>query len=87
MIYESKPSQFTWESLGNINEGRKNMGSDVPVLVYRLLQYTLKDILAREYDEETSSRLFRAAGHLAGKELAKKMYWIFRAILISSSPI
>ncbi|SET84116.1 hypothetical protein SAMN05443270_1655 [Lacrimispora sphenoides] len=73
MIYESKPSQFTWESLGNINEGRKNMGSDVPVLVYRLLQYTLKDILAREYDEETSRRLFKAAGHLAGKELAKNV--------------
>ncbi|HCD43087.1 MAG TPA: 4-vinyl reductase, partial [Lachnoclostridium sp.] len=73
MHHESKPSQFTWECLGNIDEGRKHLGSDVPVLVYRLLQYTLKDVLAREYDEETASRLYWTAGHLAGKELAKNV--------------
>ena len=73
MRYENKPSHFTWQSLGNVNEGRKNLGSDMPVIVYGLLQYTLKDVLAREYDEETASRLYWASGHLAGKELAKNV--------------
>ncbi|AEG59855.1 V4R domain-containing protein [Desulforamulus ruminis] len=73
MQYENKPSKFTWEGLGDIGEGRKNMGPDMPVLVYRLFQYTLKDILAREYDEETACSLYRAAGHLAGTELAKNV--------------
>ncbi len=73
MKYESKPSKFKWEELGDISAGRGTLGPDMPVLVYRLLQYTLKDILAREYDEDTASILYRAAGHLAGTELAKNV--------------
>ena len=73
MKYEDKSSKFTWDGLGDISIGRKNLGPDMPVLVYRLFQYTLKDILAREYDEETASSLFRVAGHLAGTELAKNV--------------
>lgn len=73
MKYEHMPSLFTWEGLGDINVGRKNMGPDMPVLVYRLFQYTLKDILTREYNEVTAGNLYRAAGHLAGKELAKNV--------------
>ncbi|MFT3985242.1 MAG: 4-vinyl reductase [Lachnospiraceae bacterium] len=68
-----KPSGFTWKGLGDISEGRANLGPDMPVLVYRLFQYTLKDILTREYDEETACSLLRAAGHLAGMELAKNL--------------
>ncbi|AOT71824.1 V4R domain-containing protein [Geosporobacter ferrireducens] len=73
MKHQNKLSKFTWEGLGDISAGRKNLGPDMPVLVYRLFQYTLKDILAREYDEETACRLYRAAGHLAGTELAKNV--------------
>ena len=73
MQYENKPSKFTWEGLGDISVGRENLGPDMPVLVYRLFQYTLKDILSREYDEATAGRLYWAAGHLAGTELAKNV--------------
>lgn len=73
MQYENKPSVFTWEGLGDISAGRENLGLDMPVLVYRLFQYTLKDILSREYDEATAGRLYWAAGHLAGTELAKNV--------------
>ena len=72
MNYMNIPSQFTWESLGDIGEGRTNLGHEMPVIVYRLFQYTLKDILLREYGNETCAELFRAAGHLAGTEFAKK---------------
>ncbi|MBE6012872.1 MAG: 4-vinyl reductase [Lachnospiraceae bacterium] len=73
MNHENKSYNFIWEGLGNIDEGRKNLGENMPVLIYRLFQYTLKDILAREYDEETIGLHYRAAGYLAGKEFAKNM--------------
>lgn len=73
MKYHEKPSRFAWENLGDIGIGRENLGPDMPVLVYRLFQYTLKDILAREYSEETACDLLRAAGHLAGCEFAKNV--------------
>ncbi len=59
-----------WEKLGNVEEGRKTLGMEMPVLVYRLFQYALKDVLAEEFDEDKAAELFRKAGHKAGKEFA-----------------
>lgn len=73
MMYENKPYKFTWEGLGDIKKGRKNLGQDMPVFLYRLFQYTLKEILVHKYNEETTRRLFRSAGYLAGTELAKNV--------------
>lgn len=73
MQYTNKPSKFTWEGLGDIGAGRETIGPDMPVLVYRLFQYSLRDILTHEYDEKTASSLLRAAGYLAGKEFAKNV--------------
>lgn len=73
MKYEQIESTFKWDDLGDIATGRKNLGPDMPVLVYRLFQFTLKDILAREYDEATACSLLRAAGHLAGMQLAQNV--------------
>jgi len=73
MKYSSVPSKFSWESLGDLKEGRSTLGSDMPVLVYRLFQYTLKDILSREFDAEYAADLYRAAGHLAGMQFAKQV--------------
>jgi len=71
MKYMEKPSKFKWENMGDIAFGRGNLGLDMPVVVYRLLQYTMKDILAREYSEETADDILRAAGHLAGTQFAE----------------
>lgn len=73
MRYQDKPSNFKWENLGDVAQGRENLGLEMPVIVYRLFQYTLKDVLEREYDEETASKLYRAAGHSAGWMFAKNM--------------
>lgn len=70
MQYERKVSQYTWEHSHNKTDGKISLKSEMPVLVYRLFQYTLQDILTREYDQETSGRLYRAAGHLAGISFA-----------------
>lgn len=65
------PSKFSWSSLGDIDLGRQNLGKDMPVIIYRLLQYTLKDVLSREYGEEQAAEIYRSAGHLAGKAFAQ----------------
>ncbi len=59
---------FRWQDLGNIEEGRPNLGSQVNVAVYRLMQYTLRDVIANRYSEEVANELLREAGKLAGKE-------------------
>lgn len=64
---------FSWEKLGNIPEGRGDLGEEVPVLVYRLLEYCMNHVLAAEYGVEQANELFRKAGYLAGSEFAKNV--------------
>ncbi len=61
---------FTWESLGDIKKGREHLGEEMPVMVYRLLEFTMLDVLVKELGEEKAHELFIKAGFLAGKELA-----------------
>jgi predicted hydrocarbon binding protein len=63
----STPS-FTWKMIGDINLGRPNLGSTTSVAVYRLMQFTLRDILITEVGVEKAERIFYKAGELAGKE-------------------
>lgn len=42
---ERLSNRFSWNDLGDIEQGRPNLGLFVPVLAYRLLQYTLRDAL------------------------------------------
>lgn len=62
---------FKWNKIGNIKEGRKNLGEEMPVFVYRMLEYAMNDILTKEYGAEQADILFRKAGHLCGMEYAK----------------
>ena len=64
---------FSWDMLGDINTGREHLGARMPVLVYRLFQYTMWATLVREYGTEEMIRLFRKSGDLAGREFAKNM--------------
>ena len=57
--------------LGNITEGRGDLGEEMPVLVYRLMQYTMLDVLSKAYGEEKANEYFRQAGFLAGTEFAR----------------
>lgn len=64
---------FTWESLGDIKKGRGDLGEDMPVLVYRLMQYTMLDVLSKTHGNDLANDYFRQAGHLAGLEFAKNI--------------
>jgi predicted hydrocarbon binding protein len=62
-----------WARLGDIKEGRGNLGEEMPVLVYRLMQFTLLDVLTKEHGREKANDYLRAAGHLAGTEFARNV--------------
>lgn len=61
---------FSWEDTGNIAEGRVNLGEDMPVIVYRLFQYTMRDILIGMLGKDGMVEAFRRAGEIAGREFA-----------------
>ncbi|MCL2764214.1 MAG: 4-vinyl reductase [Treponema sp.] len=68
-----KHNNFCWENLGDIKVGRGDLGEEMPVLVYRLMQYTMLDVLTREYDVDKANDYFCKAGYLAGTEFAKNV--------------
>jgi predicted hydrocarbon binding protein len=62
---------FEWSKLGDIDEGRPNLGPSTSIQVYRLMQYTMRDVLEVMYGSDMSDEIFRQAGELAGKEFYK----------------
>ncbi|MDR0671920.1 MAG: hypothetical protein LBF64_06365, partial [Oscillospiraceae bacterium] len=68
---DSPHAHFSWKNMGDIREGRGDLGEEMPVLVYRLMQYTMLDVLSQSLGLEKANEFFRAAGHLAGTEYAK----------------
>ncbi|MCL2758692.1 MAG: 4-vinyl reductase [Treponema sp.] len=68
-----KHEEFSWNNLGNIKEGRGDLGEEMPVIVYRLMQYTMLDILSKAHGLERANEYFRRAGFLAGTEFAKNI--------------
>ncbi|MBI5252080.1 MAG: 4-vinyl reductase [Desulfomonile tiedjei] len=72
MFKEERTSYcFQWKDLGNIEEGRPNLGPTTLVVVYRLMQYTMRDVLITRYDAQTASKIMVEAGKLAGSEFCK----------------
>lgn len=52
--------------------GRENLGTEVPVAVYRLLEYSLREELTEKYGKEEQICIFRNAGYRAGTYFAEK---------------
>jgi predicted hydrocarbon binding protein len=59
--------EFNWNLIGDIQVGRPNLGKEVDLELYRLMQFTLRDVMEQMHGTEEADRLFRAAGKLAGK--------------------
>jgi len=64
---------FSWDALGDIKSGREDLGEEMPVLVYRLMQFTMLDVLSKEYGADQANEYFRRAGFLAGSEFSKNV--------------
>ena len=69
----NKHEDFNWANLGDIKAGRKDLGEEMPVLVYRLMQFTMLDVLCKAHGLEQANTYFRDAGFLAGSEFTKNM--------------
>lgn len=57
--------------LQNSADGRENLGAEIPVTVYRLLEYSLREELTEHFGKEEQIRVFRNAGYRAGQYFAK----------------
>jgi predicted hydrocarbon binding protein len=73
MIAPERKYRFSWNMLGDIASGRPNLGTTTRLEVYRLLQYTFRDVLEEEFGTEKTDELFYKAGLLAGKEFYKNI--------------
>jgi uncharacterized protein len=65
---EREEGQFAWSMLGDIEKGRPNLGPMVHVAMYRLMQFTLRDLLIRDFGVEKTDRIIFEAGKKAGEE-------------------
>jgi predicted hydrocarbon binding protein len=72
-MHSAKPLFFSWENLGDLEVGRPQLGDMAPVLVYRLLQYALKAVLAQKLGVAATKEIFIQAGRLAGEEFCREV--------------
>ena len=50
---------------------RGNLGAELPVVVYRMLEYSLREELVRRFGRAGQIDIFRSAGRMAGEYFAK----------------
>ena len=70
---ERSESAFKWTMLGQIDLGRPNLGFTTDVAVYRLMQFTLRDVLIRQYGVAAADKTFYDAGETAGKHFYENL--------------
>lgn len=62
-----------WDKIGDLKKGRKYLGDEMPVMVFRMVQYSLRDELAARFSEDEVNAILRGAGERAGHEFAIHM--------------
>jgi hypothetical protein len=70
---ERDKNKFVWDDLGDLEKGRPNLGLTVPVFVYRLLQYTFRDVIISELGVIKANDIIIKAGRLAGTQFCENM--------------
>jgi uncharacterized protein len=70
---ERKESGFTWDNLGDVVLGRPNLGLLTDVRVYRLMQYTLRDVLITRYGVKEANKIISEAGYIAGIHFCRNL--------------
>lgn len=65
--------KFSWDHLGDIAKGRPNLGFHTRLEVYRLAQFSLKDVLEQHVGTDETDQIFYEAGRLAGRQFYGKL--------------
>lgn len=73
IMNEKRKYAFSWDSvIGNMDVARPSLGPTTRVEVYRLFQFTLRDVIEQRFGTEQCDSLFREAGVLAGKNFFER---------------
>lgn len=65
--------KFNWDVISNnVDVARPMLGATTRVEIYRLFQYTLRDVLEQYYGSAQADNLLREAGVMAGTEFFSK---------------
>ena len=65
--------KFSWNLIGDIDSGRPNLGNMTRLEVYRLMQFTFRDVIEQYVGSEKTDKIFFEAGKMAGKEFYTHM--------------
>ena len=57
---------FSWDLVGDLNEGRPSLGIFTRIELYRLMKYTLRDVIEAKLGTEETDELFYNAGKMNG---------------------
>ena len=50
--------KFSWDLLGNIELGRPNLGPNTRLEVYRLMQFTFRDVIEQHVGTKKADQIF-----------------------------
>jgi uncharacterized protein len=73
-IMADRRYEFSWALLGDIALGRPNLGPNTRLEVYRLMQFTFRDIMEQHLGTEKTDQIFYEAGKLAGDEFYQQNF-------------
>jgi uncharacterized protein len=57
---------FTWSLLGDIEQGRPHLGHSTRLEVYRLMQFSLRDVMESKLGAAAADEIFYEAGKMSG---------------------
>ena len=70
---KTRKYKFSWDLVGgDTSDSRPELGDSTKLAVYRLFQFSIRDILEQRYGTEATDDVFRQAGVLAGREFFKE---------------
>lgn len=69
MTEKTRKYKFSWDLVASDTEdARPRLGNTTRLEIYRLFQFTLRDILEQRYGTDAADEMFREAGAMAGRE-------------------
>ena len=71
VFFEDKKKLSLQDYMNFNTDGRGNLGTEVPVAVYRLMEYSFREELAEQFGTEIQVEIFRKSGYRAGVYFAQ----------------
>ena len=62
VFLENKKELELADFMNYADGSRGNLGQDIPVTIYRLLEYSIREQLIRQFGKETQIQVFQDAG-------------------------